>query len=360
MSEVSELNLKLLRRAPFLATVALHAEVLLQERSDVAVAATDGKRIFLSPARFMARPLSERLFIYAHEVLHCALSHPSRRGWREPRLWNVAADLVVNGLLAQSGLEPPEDALRDHSLERLSAEEVYEQLLSKPHLRFALAERDVFTAAEGAAEAGPSRGLWRNVLRRAATLARMVGAGATALGGELEVALGRAQVNWREVLLRFLVSGEEDYGGFDTRLIHRGLYLEALESRGLTAAVHIDTSGSLNDPESQGQFLAELKGILNAYPSVRVRLSYGDTALYGPFDLAQDTAIPPPQGGGGTSFLPFFAHAAELEPALPLIVFTDGYGVFPAACDHPCLWVVTEGGLPSPDFPFGEVVRLAR
>ena len=117
---VSELNLKLLKQAPFLATVALHAEVNVEEHPGVDVAATDGKRILLSPSRFTPKPMPEKLFIYAHEVLHCAFSHPLRRGEREPRLWNIAADIVVNGVLAQSGLESTcRSALRDADLENL-------------------------------------------------------------------------------------------------------------------------------------------------------------------------------------------------------------------------------------------------
>ena len=358
MNEVSELNLKLLRRAPFLATIALHAEVHLREHPRVEVAATDGKRIFLSPSRFMPRPIVERLFIYAHEVLHCAFSHSSRLGEREPRLWNIAADIVVNGVLAQSGLEPPEDALRYEGLEHLSTEEVYEQLRARnktPRLEPTLS--DLLPPAHS--DVPTLKGYWQGVLRRAATLDKMTAAGNMPLGKELEVALGKTQLDWREVLLRYLVASQDDYGGFDTRLIHRGLYVETLESQGLTAAVHIDTSGSLNDAESQGQFLAELKGILNAYPNVQVSLTFGDTELYGPFELTQDTSIPPPRGGGGTSFIPFFGSVGDLEPTTPLVVFTDGYGSFPETCDHPCLWVVTEGGLPSEAFPFGEVTRLA-
>ena len=102
MNEVSLLNLKLLKRAPFVATVALHAEVLVREHPGVEIAATDGKRIYLSPTGFSSRPIEERMFIYAHEVLHCALSHVSRRGTRDPRLWNIAADIVVNGLLIKA------------------------------------------------------------------------------------------------------------------------------------------------------------------------------------------------------------------------------------------------------------------
>ena len=102
MNEISLLNLKLLKRAPFVATVALHAEVLVREHPGVEIAATDGQRIYLSPTGFSPRPVEEKVFIYAHEVLHCALSHVPRRGTRDPRLWNLAADIVVNGLLIES------------------------------------------------------------------------------------------------------------------------------------------------------------------------------------------------------------------------------------------------------------------
>ena len=355
MNEVSVLNLKLLKRAPFIATIAFHAEVLIREHPGVETAATDGKRIYLSPSGFLPRPVEERVFIYAHEVLHCALSHVSRRGSRDPQLWNIAADIVVNGLLIQSGFEMLADGVRDDSLSHLSTEAVYEQLLAKgppPNSsRGDLLEGDTDTGTQG---------YWQNVLQRAATLARMTQAGTLPEGQELALVLGEQQVDWRNVLLRYLTPTQDDYAAFDTRLIYYGLYVETLESTGVRVAVHIDTSGSLADAASQGQFLGELKGILNAYPNVTVTLTYGDAELYGPFELTQDTTVPAPRGGGGTSFVPFFGVAEELEPNTPLIVFTDGYGTFPEDCDNPCLWVVSEGGLPDDAFPFGEVTRLAR
>ena len=304
MNAVSELNLKLLKRAPFLATIALHAEVSVKEHPSVDVAATDGKRIFLSPSRFLTKPLQEKLFIYAHEVLHCAFSHPLRRGEREPKLWNIAADIVVNGVLAQSGLKAPVDALRNEDLEKVNTEEVYEQLLVKSQIVTLELPSSDLLPAEGSGDFSTLKGHWQSVMRRAATLARMTDVGNLPLGAELELVLGKQQVDWREVLMRYLISTQDDYGAFDTRLIHQGLYVETLESQGLSAAVHIDTSGSLNNAEAQGQFLAELKGILNAYPAVQVSLTYGDTDLYGPFELAQDTVIPPPKEGAGPVSFP--------------------------------------------------------
>jgi predicted metal-dependent peptidase len=351
-AQLSELNLKLLRRSPFLATIALHADVRCVE--ETFVAATDGKCVYLTRA-FFGRGVGERLFIYAHEILHCALSHPQRRAFRDPLRWNVAADIVTNGLLAASDFEVPHDALRNTTLENLSVEEVYEQLRDE----VTEVVLDLLGTGEGEAEANVTREHWQGVLQRALTLSRLTQAGKQSLGAELELALGKARVNWREVLARHLVTSQDDYNGFDTRLIHAGIYVETLASTSVKAAVHIDTSGSLDNAEMQGLFLAELKSLLNAYPGVEVVLTYGDSALYGPYELTQDTEIPPPQGGGGTSFVPFFTHHGDLDSNTPRIIFTDGYGDFPVSCDAPCLWFVTEGGLPSPRFPFGEVIRFA-
>ena len=355
---VSELNLKLLKQAPFIATIALHAEVLICEHPGVDVAATDGKRIYLSPAGFVPRPPDDRVFIYAHEVMHCALSHVPRRGSRDPTLWNLAADIVVNGMLLESGFTVPRDVVRDDTLAQLSTEAVYEQLLTKqPPPK--LGGGDLLEGS-GEGDTDATKGYWQNVLRRAATLARMTKAGTLPAGQELALALGEQQVDWRDVLRRYLTPTQDDYAAFDTRLIHFGIYVEALESSGLSVAVHIDTSGSLADAESQGQFLAELKGILNAYPGVHVSLTYGDTRLHGPFELTQDTTVPSPRGGGGTSFIPFFDSVSDLGLDTPLIIFTDGYGTFPESCEQPCLWVVAEGGLLDEHFLFGEVTRLGR
>lgn len=231
MNEVSLLNLKLLKRAPFVATVALHAEVLVRDHPGVEIAATDGQRIYLSPRGFSPRPVEEKVFIYAHEVLHCSLSHVPRRGTRDPRLWNIAADIVVNGLLIESGFDMLSGGVRDDSLAHLSTEAVYEQLLAKqPPLNCGDGE-DLLEGADTDGEG--TKGYWQNVLQRAATLARMTQAGTLPKGQELELVLGEQQVDWRNVMLRYLTSTQDDYGAFDTRLIYYGLYVETLGSTGV-------------------------------------------------------------------------------------------------------------------------------
>jgi predicted metal-dependent peptidase len=70
--------------------------------------------------------------------------------------------------------------------------------------------------------------------------------------------------------------------------------------------------------------------------------------------------LPPPKGGGGTCFEPFFARVAEEAEAESVIVYlTDGFGSFPTSAPAaPVLWVVPPGGARDEAFPFGAVVRL--
>jgi len=109
------------------------------------------------------------------------------------------------------------------------------------------------------------------------------------------------------------------------------------------------------------RFLTEVHEIVRMYPHLEAELFYADTRLYGPFEL-NPGAIEQPKGGGGTSFEPFFEYVRNSGTpgdTTLLIYLTDGYGSFPSFIpEQPVLWVVTPGGLPNSEFPFGEVARL--
>ena len=90
-------------------------------------------------------------------------------------------------------------------------------------------------------------------------------------------------------------------------------------------------------------------------------LYYADADLYGPYEVGIEAAIPPPKGGGGTSFEPFFDELKRRRDARQrvAIYLTDGYGVYPQEVPiENILWVVPLGGLDSGRFPFGEVTRI--
>jgi predicted metal-dependent peptidase len=61
--------------------------------------ATDGKSLMFNPKFVAELPMEHLTFSILHEILHCVMRHPSRRGNRDPEIWNIATDLIVNGIL---------------------------------------------------------------------------------------------------------------------------------------------------------------------------------------------------------------------------------------------------------------------
>jgi predicted metal-dependent peptidase len=261
-------------------------------------------------------------------------------------------------------------------LEHLSVEEVYELLQQQGKNHFQLDELDLL-ADNGVADeaqmvlnappwgrnrADELKAHWRQALQQAAVIAAASRSGKMPGGidRELTAAIG-SQLDWRSYLWRYLVQTPTDFQGFDRRFIGRGLYLETLEGESVRVYVAVDTSHSVGVAEFQ-LLMDEVKGILGAYPHIDCHLYYADTELDGPHILGANSVLMMPQGGGGTSFVPFFDRVQESwdgqTPAL-CIYLTDGYGEFPDPAPlFPTLWVVTPGGLDLTDFPFGEAVRL--
>ena len=372
---ISASLLRLRMRSPFFATLALFARFI--ETTKYSTAATDGKDIFFNPDFVLSLTPQQQDGLFVHEVLHAALLHVLRRGTREPIMWNIAADIVVNGIIApQNHFElPPGGSIRDTELEKLSTEEVYELLQKdvKKYKTFCLTNPDLLKEGfgDGKNDNGDSLSAhrreiletyWHNALAKSETIARSISLGLLPAGMERELgAVKDAQLDWRSYLWRYLVKTPTDFSGFDRRFIGRGLYLENLAGESVKVYVAVDTSGSI-DNEQLSMFLAEIRGILNSYPHLECELYYADADAYGPYNIDSKSSLPPPTGGGGTSFIPFFSIVGDnwdgLKSAI-CVYLTDGYGSFPdKKPELPVLWVVTPGGLSLEKFPFGEAVKL--
>lgn len=382
---VSASLLRLRLRNPFMAALALFARYEVTDR--VPTAATDGRSILVNPGFWAGLNAAEQDGLILHEVLHCALGHCWRRGVRNPEVWNVAADIVINGMILEDpGAALPKGGMRDGRLEKFGAEEVYELLqrdfawmppLSMSDLLAPAGEEEEGEGGDMTRDTGRDAlrrtalaGHWRHALEQAAAIARAQGGGPlpAGLARELE-ALDPARLDWRAVLWRYLVQTPCDFAGWDRRHLARGLYLEQLEGEAVRVFVCVDTSGSVGGPQ-MAAFLGEVVGILRAYPHLEAELYYADAALDGPHELraGDGDLLPTPKGGGGTDFRPFFAavvqRAAErpagLGSASLAIYLTDGHGAFPAEAPAgvDTLWVVTPGGLGAEGFPFGQTVRL--
>lgn len=357
---ISASILQLRKRSPFFGTLALFAEYRGTEVIDTA--ATNGHEVLFNPAFAASLSAEEFDAVLLHELLHAALRHCPRRGHREPLRWNIAADIVVNGIVRQQpGLKLPDGPVIDEKLEHLQVEEIYELVQVQKVIAplGALGEDLLDPGERGDGAPGGAESHWKQAWHQAGTVQRM-GQGKSPPGLERLLAqITQPRLDWKSMLWRFLVRTPVDFCEWDRRFLHRGLYLDALAGESLTAHICIDTSGSIDEVEL-GKFLSELQGILRSYPHLYAFLYYADAELHGPHELNVDQDPPAPKGGGGTSFVPFFEAVNKLNAAETqlCIYLTDGWGEFPKTSPHPTLWVVTPGGLAEEEFPFGQVARL--
>ena len=364
--QISAAIIQLRLRSPFFATLTLFARIIPTLR--YRTAATDGRDIFINPHFWDSLIPSERLGLLAHEVLHAALLHILRRGNRDPLLWNIAADIVVNGaILAEAGFTLPAGHLRERNLEHLSVEEVYHKIKAQPglqellHLLFA----DLLEAPDGIVSPDAEAALaqyWRQALEQGKAMLDVLGYGTLPLGLRRELMhISPSQLDWRSYLWRFLVQTPTDFQDFDRRFVGQGLYLDTLAGEKLRIFIAIDTSGSIKSQEIS-LFLGEVQAILGAYPHLEATLYYTDAYYYGPYELSVNSEFPPPKGGGGTDFEPFFRAVEatfDTNHNGVYVYLTDGYGHFPN--EQPSLsvlWVLSPGGIDIERIPFGEAVRL--
>jgi predicted metal-dependent peptidase len=373
-SILSILRTRLCTRTPFLGSLILFAETLASDT--IPTAATNGRQILINPQFFERLTLDEQEAVLLHEVLHAALLHTSRGSGRDAKRWNIAADIVVNGILRREGFALPKDSVQAQALERFSVEEVYDLLETSPWDKkdFPLESPDLLPqqgmgdgqesmpGSLGQEQGQASEAHWRNALEQASVMAEALlqGTRPASLQRELQTLKG-GQLNWRHYLWRYLVRTPIDFRDFDRRFVGKRMYLETLEDETVFVAVAVDTSGSINNGQIQ-LFLSEVRSILLAYPQLNCQLYYADAALHGPYALSPHGNFPTPIGGGGTDFRPFFAKLArDHSPWVTSVAvyLTDGFGSFPSQPpSFPVLWVVTPGGRDSAQFPFGETVRL--
>lgn len=122
---------------PLLGGVAAGFQLVTDEnvcyREAIQVAAVDITEGVIYANKGIRLSLEEWKFVMAHEFLHAGLEHQQRCQGRDPYLWNIACDFLVNGWLQEMGIGrmPNLGILYDESLKGLSAESIYDQIMEK-------------------------------------------------------------------------------------------------------------------------------------------------------------------------------------------------------------------------------------
>lgn len=98
------------------------------EDRGVKTAKTDGDTVTYSGDFLESLSYEEKIFLFAHEIMHVALKHLWRIKDRDSKIWNRATDAVINARLCAEGLPLIEGGVDMPSALDKSSEEVYEEL----------------------------------------------------------------------------------------------------------------------------------------------------------------------------------------------------------------------------------------
>jgi predicted metal-dependent peptidase len=99
--------------------------------------ATDGYNLFVNPQFTYNLDLTGKVFVLAHELVHCLLNHMRRGRNHDPEKSNIAADYEVNSYIDDIGLIKPAvmqklGALYDKKYSGLGYETIYDMNPSGP------------------------------------------------------------------------------------------------------------------------------------------------------------------------------------------------------------------------------------
>lgn len=371
MNDISQQMIKaraqLVMQHPFFASIVL--SIPIHEDKTCPTMWTDGRRMGYNPEWFNALATPEAVGVLAHEAMHVMSLHHVRRQGRDPKKWNVAADCVINDVLAQQGFSLPAGGMKLPGAAGKTTEEMYASLPDMPPSKGGAGSGsdpgglgEVRDAGQSPADLKRAEEETKVLVQQAANAAKMLGklpAGFDRLIGEMM----EAQVDWRDYMRDFAKQiAKDDYSWMrpNRRHISDGVYLPALYSEKVgEVCLFIDTSGSIGQKELDA-FAGELNGVLQQVSPSEVIVLYVDAkvAHVERFKSDQWPVKLSPKGGGGTDFRPPFEWVRENMGNSPecAIYLTDLYGTFPdSAPEYPVLWLSTTKGQVA---PWGETVYL--
>jgi predicted metal-dependent peptidase len=101
---MSETAVRLMLRTHYMMHVyyAMTFVEVEEDNEDVKTLATNGTTCWINPKFWRQLTKEQRLSAVAHEMGHRMCLHSSRRGDRDPEIWNIAGDHVINLMLQES------------------------------------------------------------------------------------------------------------------------------------------------------------------------------------------------------------------------------------------------------------------
>lgn len=365
MDRIITARIGLLLRHPFFGNMATRLKIIAAD-DWLPTAAVDGRNLYYNTQFFNAMNNKEIEFVVAHEILHMVFDHLGRRDDRNPMLYNIAADYIVNNTLVRDriGASPSiVDCFQDFKYEGWTSEEVYDKLFEEAkkngedflkELGEMLDEHlDMEGDGENDGEGEEKDGKGNSVSKKKPKYSKeemkkirdeikenMISAAQTAGAGNVPSSVARMikdltepKMNWRQILrqqIQSTIKSDYTFSRPSRKGQMSGAILPGMNFQDtIDICISLDMSGSIGDSQAR-DFLGEIKGIMDEYQDYNIKLWCFDTKVYNEQDFSADGGNNlldyEIMGGGGTDFMANWEYMKE-EDIVPkkFIMFTDGY-----------------------------------
>lgn len=374
--DIAALKRKMLVKYPFFGSVV--ASVGYKENKDIPTAGTDGETIYYNPEYLEGLSVEEQTFIFAHEVCHIAFNHILRSEGKNPELWNIATDGVINQFLKRDGLKMAPGVVDMAEAINYDAEQLYEKQSQEQsggesgedsqkedkskqdvgHDTHSMWEQAVKkhkeqqektdkkdkekTELESMGEKDAFKKNLEDKKKQLEELKEAISKQASQAGTSTnrdirtvnDIGTAKPLIDWRYVL-REAIKYDVDWS-YKNATLEDGVVSANLEEQPMPETeIVIDTSGSINEVLLKN-FLRECKNILQ---HTKLKVGCFDTEFYGFHEIRTEEDIEKMrfEGGGGTDFdVAVGAFSRRVENK---IIFTDGEASMP---DMPldAIWIV--------------------
>lgn len=357
----------------FLAPLMSSLEFRWEER--IPTVATNGIDLIWNPYFFLFLDEPTRVSVLLHELWHVAFLHNIRRGDRDPDVWNIAADIVINNMLDDEGCVFNNcNPWIDHSFDGQTTEEVYDAIYqqkpgmcSKPQFTNPntgeSGDSDIQEAGGSASEQAAVQHQVAAKVIAAAHASKMAGK----LPGSVETILNKflaPKLPWKQILANFFNElCNQDYSWSRPNRRYQDMYLPSLvdDNEGLEHLIYyLDVSGSITD-EDIIRFHSEFKYVKDTFAPEKMTMVQFDTVIQKEEVFLKDDPFEETHviGRGGTSLVCVREHIIKHEPTA-VVIFSDLYcspmEPLPAHVDIPIIWIcVNHAGA---TVPTGHLVHI--
>lgn len=356
------------KNAAFLATLMCSMEFVWSDH--VQTAATNGLTLWWNPEFFMSLDPKVRETVLVHELWHPAFLHMLRRGSRNPKIWNYAADIVINNQLDSEGYSfEGTSPWLDHSYDGWNTEDIYDDLYKKgeEYLQQSMPmyqwvnpgsgigdETDIIEPGENGTDDSPGAKSQAAQIAHAITNNVVMASHNAKLAGDLpgnvEVILKQflePKLPWKNLLQNFFNQlCTQDYSWSRPNRRYNDMYLPSLQDQqeALDHLVYyLDVSGSISEMDII-RFHSEFKYVKETFVPEKMTMVQFDTIIQKEEVFERDRPFEEIHviGRGGTSLVCVRDHILENKPTAAVIfsdLYCDVMEKLPIGSEIPIIWI---------------------